>query len=221
MKRTGNFVNLVSKAFNANNNEPAHARARREAEEADKAYRVAVRALDRKRLGLEERIEETLKTLQRWEIERLRAVKTGKRISNPPLLVYNSSFFSLVLLQYQGTLANLPKSLEASMDRSSTLVASFQPESDLTALMERYRTGPFRPDPQVYESAIHYECDVVFGIDLRKWAEGDWHALSTGEKNKELVPAVLTALLEGLNIAYRKLPNDSGKSTPYSVHGFD
>lgn len=51
---------------------------RHEAEEADKAYRVAVRQLDRQRLSIEERLEDTLKTLQRWEIERLRAVKTGK-----------------------------------------------------------------------------------------------------------------------------------------------
>ncbi len=79
MKRTGNFANLVSKALNTNpNGEPAYVRARREAEEADKVYRIAVRRLDRQRLGLEDKIEENLKTLQRWESERLSAVKTGK-----------------------------------------------------------------------------------------------------------------------------------------------
>jgi hypothetical protein len=72
-------VNVVTKALNSNaQTEPAHIRLRGEAEEADKIYRVAVRKLDRQRLGLEERIEETLKTLQRGEMERLRAVKTGK-----------------------------------------------------------------------------------------------------------------------------------------------
>ncbi|RDB20844.1 Rho-GTPase-activating protein 8 [Hypsizygus marmoreus] len=193
IKRTGEFVHLVSKALNANSGEPAYIRARHEAEEADKAYRVAVRKLDRQRLGLEERLEETLKTLQRLETERLRAVKTA-------------------LLQYQGTLANLPKSLEPSIERSGTLVASYQPESDLTALIERYRTGPFRPDAQVYESVSHDESDVVFGIDLRKWAEGGWHALTTGEeKKKELVPPVVTALLQGLTEAYGKLPDDAEK----------
>jgi len=78
LKRTNNFVNLVSKALQANSNgEPVHIRLRQEAEDADTTYRVAVRRFDRQRLGLEERIEDTLKTLQRWEIERLRAVKTG------------------------------------------------------------------------------------------------------------------------------------------------
>jgi hypothetical protein len=72
-----------------------------------------------------------------------------------------------VLLQYQGTLANIPKAFEPSIERSATLVASYQPDADLTAFMERYRTSPLRPVPQLYESASHDESDVVFGIDLR------------------------------------------------------
>lgn len=78
MKRSGNLVNVVTKALNANSqSEPIYVRLRMEADEADKLYRVSVRKLDRQRLGLEERIEETLKTLQKWEMERLAAVKTG------------------------------------------------------------------------------------------------------------------------------------------------
>ncbi|KIM44972.1 hypothetical protein M413DRAFT_17839 [Hebeloma cylindrosporum] len=193
LKKTGNFVNLVSKALKTDkDSEPAYIRARLEADEADKVYRIGVRRLDRHRLALEERIEETLKLLQRWENERLGAVKT-------------------VLLQYQGTLSNLPKSLEPSIERSATLIASYQPQSDLTALIERYRTGPFRPDPQIYESVAHDESDVVFGIDLRKWSEGGWYALTNGEEKKELVPPVLTALLAGLDVAYERVPNDVEK----------
>lgn len=78
--RTTTIASLVSKALNANgngNNEPPHIRARREADTADRDYRITVRKLDRQRLGLEERVEETLKTLQKWELDRLRAVKTG------------------------------------------------------------------------------------------------------------------------------------------------
>lgn len=191
-KRTNNFVNLVTKALNAQaNGEPMYVRARHEAEEADKAYRLAVRKLDRQRLVLEERLENTLKTLQVWELERLRAVKT-------------------VLLQYQGTVSNLPKTLEPSNKRSKTLITAFQPESDLTALIERYRTGPFRPDAQVYESVAHDESDVVFGIDLRKWAEGGW-SIITSEEKKNLVPPVLDALLQGLSEAYTRLPSDDEK----------
>lgn len=112
------------------------------------------------------------------------------------------------MLQFQGTLANLPRSLEPSLERSATLIAAYQPESDLTALIERYRTGPFRPAPQVYESVSHDESDVVFGIDLRRWAEGGWDVASAGEK--EQVPQVLTALLAALTEAYPKLADDAG-----------
>ncbi len=78
LKHTNNIVNMVTKALNTNpNGDPAHIRARHEADEADKSYRIAVRKLDRHRLALEERLEETLKTLQKWEAERLRAIKTG------------------------------------------------------------------------------------------------------------------------------------------------
>ncbi|KAJ3551510.1 hypothetical protein NP233_g13067 [Leucocoprinus birnbaumii] len=193
VKRTGAFVNLVSKALATNGSgEPAYVRARQEAEEANRAYRVAVRKLDRQRLGLEEKIEETLKLLQRWESERLRAVKT-------------------VLLQFQGTLANLPKAVDPSIERQATLIAAYQPESDLTALVERYRTGPFRPDPQVYESIAHEETDVVFGIDLRKWAEGGWFNVTSGEEKKEIIPLVVNALLSALNEAYAKMEKDDEK----------
>ncbi|KAF8631927.1 hypothetical protein AX15_002180 [Amanita polypyramis BW_CC] len=193
LKRTGTLVTMVTKALNSSpNGEPTHLRARQEAEEADKTYRVAVRKLDRHRLALEERLEEMLKTLQRWEAERLRAIKT-------------------VLLQYQGIVANIPKGLEQSNERSATLIAAYQPESDLTALIERYRTGPFRPSAQIYESISHDEADVAFGIDLRKWAEGGWHELTSGEGKKELIPPVVSALFKGLDEAYKQLPNDAEK----------
>ncbi|KAF8920600.1 hypothetical protein CPB85DRAFT_495616 [Mucidula mucida] len=192
-KRTNTLVSIVSKALQVNQNgEQPHVRARHEAEEADKTYRLAIRKLDRQRLGLEERLEETLKTLQRWELERLRAVKT-------------------VLLQYQGTISNLPKSLEPSIERSGTLIAAYQPESDLTALIERYRTGPFRPDAQVYESVSHDESDVLFGIDLRKWAEGGWSMMAPSEEKKDAIPAVVSALLEGITESYKKLTEDAEK----------
>ncbi|EJD07412.1 uncharacterized protein FOMMEDRAFT_100626 [Fomitiporia mediterranea MF3/22] len=193
VKRSNNFVNIVSKAINEQrHSEPFYVRARAEANAADNAYRGAVRKLDRQRLGLEERLEDTLKTLQKWETDRLRAVKT-------------------VLLQYQGTLANLPNALQPSVDRSSTLIASYQPEADLRALIERYRTGPFKPVAHVYESLTHEEADVYFGIDLRRWAEGSWDSLRSDAPLKDNVPEVLTAMLNALDAAYPGLPNDSEK----------
>lgn len=78
VKRTNTLVSMVQKAVAGGNSEPPHVRARNEAFDAEKLYRVGVRRLDRQRLALEEKIEDTLKMLQRWEMERLRMVKTGK-----------------------------------------------------------------------------------------------------------------------------------------------
>ncbi|KAI0272568.1 hypothetical protein BC834DRAFT_857325 [Gloeopeniophorella convolvens] len=194
IKRSNNFLNVVTKALNANANaEPPHVRARIEADTADREYRIAVRKLDRQRLGLEERIEDALKMLQRWETERLRNVKS-------------------VLLQFHGTLSNLPRALEGPLERSASHIAAYLPESDLSALIERYRTGPFRPQPQVYESIAHDESDVLFGIDLRKWSEGGWSTIhDETQKLKPLVPPVLTTLLDGLNRAYSQLQTDDEK----------
>jgi hypothetical protein len=194
IKRSNNFLSVVSKALAANaNTEPPVVRTRLDAEAADREYRIAVRKLDRQRLGLEERVEDTLRLLQRWEMERLYSVKA-------------------VLLQFHGTLANLPRALESPLERSASHIAAYLPDSDLSALIERYRTGPFRPQPQVYESVAHDESDVLFGIDLRRWCEGGWDALHGEAQNKPVIPPVLTALLDGLQQAYPKLSNDDGES---------
>lgn len=77
-KRTAGFASLVTRALNNNpTGEAPYVRARHEAEAADQEYRAGIRKLDRQRLGLEERVEDMLKTLQKWELDRLRAVKTG------------------------------------------------------------------------------------------------------------------------------------------------
>ncbi|THH02679.1 hypothetical protein EW026_g202 [Hermanssonia centrifuga] len=195
VKRTSNFASLVTKALNNNpNGEAPYVKARREAEAADQEYRVAIRKLDRQRLGLEERIEDTLKTLQKWELDRLRAVKT-------------------VLNQYLTCLENLANGAVPSLEKSATLIASYQPESDLKAIIEQYRTGPFRPTAHVYESVAHDESDVVFGLDLRKWSDADfWNAGGGGHgpnDKKDVIPPVLTSLLGALTEAYAKLPNDA------------
>ena len=80
LKRTGTLVNFVAKALNTQG-ERTYVKARQDAEAADQEYRVAVRHLDRQRLSLEDKIQDTLKTLQRWETDRLRAVKSGMFLS--------------------------------------------------------------------------------------------------------------------------------------------
>jgi hypothetical protein len=125
-------------------------------------------------------------------------------------------------MKYHATLANLSAAVQPSIDRASTLIASYQPESDLTALIERYRTGPFRPTPHVYESVLHDGTDVVFGIDLVKWAgEIGWAAVRVpeDEKKKDAIPPVLSSLLQALDVAYGKMASDEGTMF-LSLRGF-
>lgn len=63
----------------------------------------------------------------------------------------------------------------------------------------------------MYESVTHDESDVVFGIDLRRWADSDlWHPSSPDEKKDE-VPPVLTIMLAALSETYARLPTDIGE----------
>jgi len=95
------------------------------------------------------------------------------------------------------------------MERSGTLISAYQPDSDLTALIERYRTGPFRPEAQVYESIAHDEADAVFGIDLRR--EGAWRVDNQDNDGPGVIPQVISALLSALEEAYKQLPTDLGQ----------
>ena len=118
----------------------------------------------------------------------------------------------IVLTQYYNCLSKVSKAYSGNNERVENLIASYQPEQDIKVLIERSRTGPFRPVAQVYESIAHDESDVVFGIDLRKWADSAyWNVTSPGEK-KEDIPPLLTSLFAALAEAYPKLPNDAGLS---------
>ncbi|KAG8979804.1 hypothetical protein FRB90_007907, partial [Tulasnella sp. 427] len=201
IKRSNTVVNYFVKAVQSATapgppEDPPHVKARRAAQEADVEYRKAVRQLDEHRCRVEERIDDTLKALQRWELDRLKAVKT-------------------VLQQYQEIVSSLHNPISASDERASVLTMSFMPENDLKALIEGYRTGPFRPDPKIYESITH-ESDSSFGIDLRKWAgEGAFGPMKSIGSAEELnaaaareLPPVLTGALDALKGAYGKLPSD-------------
>ncbi|KAG9083124.1 hypothetical protein FS749_006281 [Ceratobasidium sp. UAMH 11750] len=190
MKRSGTVVNFISRAVKSANTpaEPPHIRARNEADIAERAYRAGVRALDRQRLGVEEKVEEGLKILNKWEVERLRAVKT-------------------VLQQYQAALGSLTPALGASVARIGPLLDAFVPESDATALIEHARTGPFRPVAHLFESRQlgEYAADGVFGLDLGKWGAAAW---GEGESGVDTIPGVVTALLSALTEKYKDLPSD-------------
>lgn len=114
-----------------------------------------------------------------------------------------------MLGQYQSALAALPKAFNASLTRCSPLLDAFNPESDVTALIERARTGPFRPTAHLFESRQlgEYAADGVFGLDLRKWGAAAW---GDGEGAGDAIPGVITSLLEALSEKYKVLPSDDG-----------
>lgn len=91
-------------------------------------------------------------------------------------------------------------------------VEAFNPEADLKALIEGNRTGPFRPQPHIYDSIETDVPDVNFGVDLRKWSgELGWKGmLKSPTRPKGAIPEVLQALLSTLNEVYADLPEEGG-----------
>ncbi|WVR08274.1 hypothetical protein IAU60_005321 [Kwoniella sp. DSM 27419] len=174
-----------------NSDEPAHVRLRREATKADESYKEGVRSAEERRLEMEEEIERGLRLWERWERERLAAVKS-------------------VLKHYEEALAKLPAKL-GELQRSTALtVEAFNPEADIKALIEGNRTGPFRPQPHVYESLESDVPDVNFGIDLRRWSgEHGWKSLvNSTPRAKGSIPEALEALLRALNDMYSGVTDD-------------
>jgi hypothetical protein len=100
---------------------PLLVRTRLEAEAVDRKYRNTVHRFDRQGLGLEERIEDTRRVLQRWQTQHLQALKA-------------------VLLQFRGALSNLPRARGTSASR----IATYLPDSDFSC---PYRTLPNQTTP--------------------------------------------------------------------------
>jgi hypothetical protein len=210
LRRSNTFKSFLS-TLNSPTVEPAHIKARAESQVANERYRKAVRVLDRQRIALEDKIETTLKLWNRWELERLRAVKTGGLKSYSLLIILGLDIPWVVILQYHGILSNLPSAYGPTLGRSSTLIESYQPEADLLMAIERYRTGPFRPVAQVYKSGENGQTDVVFGIDLRRWAGDEgWESTRNGISGPSTIPPVVKGLLEGLKASYPKLSSNTG-----------
>lgn len=176
---------------------PLHVRARHEADHIEGVYRTAVRKLDRTRMRMEEVVQDGLGVLQRWEADRLAAIRT-------------------VLREYQRLAAALPAALQPSFETSDLLLDAYSPAADLDALIQRYRTGNFRPQVDTYEPFADGRVDVVFGGDVFRWAESVGWKLP-GEKEQEtedgeLLPPVVRALLARLTAGYPELPDDDGAS---------
>ncbi|WVQ96215.1 hypothetical protein IAU59_003319 [Kwoniella sp. CBS 9459] len=185
----------------ANSDEPAHVRLRKDATKSNELYKEGIRNAEDRRLEMEEMIERGLRLWERWERERLAAVKT-------------------VLKHYEEALAKLPNRLNDLQKGTSLSVEAYNPEADIKALIEGNRTGPFRPHPHIYESLESDIPDVNFGIDLRRWSgEHGWKSLvSAPPRPKGSVPEALEAMLRALNEMYPNVPDDERrKSWIYEV----
>ena len=73
-----------------------------------------------------------------------------------------------MLSEYVTALQPLPGRLSDMESSSKLSVEAFNPEADLKALIEGNRTGPFRPQPHIYDSIESDMPDVNFGLDLRR-----------------------------------------------------
>jgi hypothetical protein len=76
-----------------------------------------------------------------------------------------------------------------------------------------YITSPQRPKAHIYDNLDSDDYDVTFGIDLRKWGgQQGWKAImrkeATEGTRREMIPPVLTALLQGLEQKYKDVPDD-------------
>lgn len=158
-------------------------RLRREADSAEKAYATLVARLDHTRLILEQAISEHASYLQRCELNRLRAAKA-------------------VIMGFNAALATLIPKMKKTAEESDVLNESFVPESDVAALVERYRTGPFRPSPVLFHSFKGLPDQVNFGIDL-----GKWH-LSQDDQQLH-VPPIFSRLLKNLEEKCKNIESHS------------
>lgn len=135
-------------------------------------------------MQLEELTASSLARLQKLETDRMKAIKS-------------------VITTYNATVASLNTPLQLSSERSALLGEAFLPGHDINSIIERYRTGPFRPRPAVWTDFYHEETDVRFGVDLRHWR--DTH------DTKEQTPDVYAVLLSALDESYKRAASDEGR----------
>ncbi|KAH8926241.1 hypothetical protein BT69DRAFT_1259642 [Atractiella rhizophila] len=191
-------VSNVTKAMGPQQEkEPKHEKAAREAEMAEKEYRDGVAKLDKTRLFLEEKIADHLSYMQRLELDRLRAAKSA-------LQAYSSAISSLVTVQ------------QTSRDQCKLMEDVCMPENDIAALIERYKTGNFRPKAYIFENVYHESVNVYYGINLLRWSETKGFTnpfapvtANGPQRNVGEIPAIVPAMLETLKEGYSKLASDT------------
>lgn len=134
--------------------EPRHIRLRKDADAAEHSYRDTVRQLDRARCALEEILLEHFDLCERWETNRLVAIK---RV----LASFNAAFHPLV------------PTLASSMQQCAALEPALDPLTSLAHTVFQARTGPYTPFAEVFQPYYHDDASSLagagtagFGMDL-------------------------------------------------------
>ena len=177
--------------------DPRHIRLRRDAETAEQRYQAAVRALDEARCRAEEVLFHEYQMTQRWEEERVLALRR-------------------VLDTYNACLTPLVDLARSSLLRTGELAVQLEAPRQLRQIMDEARTGPFRPAPTVFHPYYHDDINAVagastagFGMDLVAAAKREALAVQeaapgsgAGAHAMPALPPVLHALLSALQRKY-------------------
>lgn len=185
LSTTSRINSLLERVAGPQTGEARHERARKLADEAEERYKAAVVVLDNLRLALEEALSEHYAYTQRCESDRLKAAAS-------------------VLRSFHVAVAALPKIVSGSHERVAATLELISPSKDISAVIERRRTGPFQPRPIVYQSHYAESGPTYFGIDLRKFDETN--------QGDSKVPPVLTFMLSYLSKGYGSV-SDPGKAS--------
>ncbi|CAG8464360.1 17262_t:CDS:10 [Cetraspora pellucida] len=190
-------------------NQPSEKRSRKEADEADEAYRHAVRRLDRTRLFLEESMMDQMSLMERREFDRIKSSKTA-------------------FLNYSTTCSTVVSAAQLMSERLLIYHEALKPEKDIQIIIQHYRTGPFNPKVVLYTNQYNGSAsDQTFGVSLAEKAQKDLKTvpqivtkcLSCIVKDKKLLWTTIVPLaaIHGL----REEINDGSKITLRKLREYD
>ena len=118
-----------------------------EISDTDERYRSEILELDLERCELESSIFDVLKMLEIMELDRLRAIKT-------------------VLYDFSKAISGSLGELGLAFKQLSVQHVVVQPESDLSYMIDSYKTSYFAPKVVIYESFHNASKCQTFGVDL-------------------------------------------------------
>ncbi|CAN6674839.1 hypothetical protein TRVA0_068S00144 [Trichomonascus vanleenenianus] len=141
------FTGLLQPTSNAPTTNKEISKIHQEIAEADERYQAEVIELDLERCELERTIAETLRFMEQCELDRLKALKT-------------------VLSDFVASISTPMAKAPGVMKRMHAQKESVKPESDLSYMIESYKTSTFAPRVVIYESFHSAAKCQTFGVDL-------------------------------------------------------